>query len=54
VWAFGFIFYMLLAASSLLGVEVPVFSSIAGMLGCSLPTLAITVVLYLALSSFRR
>ncbi len=54
VWAFGFIFYMLLAASSLLGVEVPVFSSIAGMLGCTLPTLAVTVVLYLALSSFRR
>ncbi len=54
VWAFGFIFYMLLAASSLLGVEVPVFSHIAEVLGCSLPTLAVTVVLYLALSSFQR
>ena len=53
VWAFGFVFYMLLAASSLLGVEVPGFTIISNQLGCSIPTLIVVTLLYMALSKVK-
>lgn len=53
VWALGFIFYILLAIGSLIGVRVPLFSALGDRLGSSIPTLILVspaYLLYLALT----
>jgi len=48
IWAIGFIFYMLLAAASLIpGAYIPVFTEIGSILGSSIPTLILVALLYI-------
>ena len=48
IWAIGFIFYMLLAAASLIpGAYIPVFTEIGSVLGSSIPTLILVALLYI-------
>ncbi len=54
VWAISFTFCLLLSIASILGVNIPVISDIALNYGTSLPTLALTAILYLPLAIARR
>ena len=56
IWAASSAFCLLLNMTSVLGIEIPVIADIASNYGSSLPTLALTAVLYLpaALASRRR
>ena len=55
IWAASSAFCLLLNTSSILGIEIPVITDIASNYGSSLPTLALTAILYLpaALASKR-
>ena len=46
IWAFGFVFYMLLAVEGLLGIHVPVLSDVGFKLGSSIPTFILVSILY--------
>lgn len=46
IWAFGFVFYMLLAVERLLGIHVPVLSYVGFKLGSSIPTFILVSILH--------
>ena len=46
IWAFGFVFYMLLAVEGLLGIHVPVLSDVGFKLGSSIPTFILVSILH--------
>jgi len=54
VWAAAFVFCLLLNVAAVLGVDIPVITAIASGYGSSLPTLALTAVLYLPIALLRR
>ncbi len=54
VWMLGSIFYLLLSAKTMFGINVPILGLVADEAGCSLPTLVLTAILYVVVILLRR